>query len=353
MKIFYSWQSDIQNKFNRNFIKDCLERAIKQLNQELEIEDALRLDYDTKDVQGSPDISSTILRKIEESDIFIGDVTFITKSENEKYCPNPNVLIELGYALSSLGDGRVINIMNSSFGSPDKNLPFDLAHKRWPIVYNLSDDNYTHKATVRNELIASIKSALYPYIGKPKTTAPIFSSPAEKVKHRETLRKEFEAELNEIWAKKLRSDVIIRDVDRVDGYPNTSEEETGISSWFRLGMLEIYTKGVKVLLRIGNLTQTDDGLRYTDHKAGEKGDVKAFLIGEIPFDSIVTVNWEGDEYYYFPHIYCHFNHGGEPYERLIFCEEVDMGHGHTYYKEIYEYAEIQKISEESGVEYFA
>ncbi|WP_444544716.1 hypothetical protein, partial [Shewanella glacialipiscicola] len=60
MKIFYSWQSDIENKFNRNFIKDCLERAIKQLNQDLKIEDALRLDHDTKDVQGSPDIASTI-----------------------------------------------------------------------------------------------------------------------------------------------------------------------------------------------------------------------------------------------------------------------------------------------------
>ena len=353
MKIFYSWQSDIENKFNRNFIKDCLERAIKQLNQELEIEDALRLDHDTKDVEGSPDIASTILMKIEESDLFIGDITFITKSENEKHCPNPNVLIELGYALNSLGDGRVINIMNSSFGSPDKNLPFDLAHKRWPIVYSLGNENYADKSSVRNELIASIKSALYPYIGKPKTTTPVFSSPAEKVKHRETLRKEFEGELTEMRAKKLRSDVIIRDVDRVDGYPNTSDEETGISSWFRLGMLETYTKGVKVLLQIGNLTQTEGGLRYTDHKAGEKGDIKAFLIGEIPFDSIVAVNWEGDEYYYFPHIYCHFNHEGEPYERLIFCEKVDMGNGHTYYKEIAEYAEIRKASEESGVEYFA
>jgi hypothetical protein len=353
LKIFYSWQSDINNKFNRNFIKDCLERAIKQLSQELEIEDALRLDHDTKGVEGSPDIANTILNKIEKSDIFIGDITFIAKSEGEKYCPNPNVLIELGYALNALGDGRVINIMNSSFGTPDKNLPFDLAHKRWPIIYSLDEDSQTDKSTIRNELVASIKSALYPYIGKSKSTAPVFASPAEKVKHRETLRKEFEGELSEIRAKKLRSDVIIRDVDRVDGYPNTNEEETGISAWFRLGMLETYTKGVKVLLRIGNLTQTDNGLRYSDHKTGEKGDIKAFLIGEIPFDSIVAVNWEGDEYYYFPHIYCHFDHGGEPYDRLIFCEEVDMGHGHTYFKEIAEHAEIQKNSEESGVEYFA
>jgi len=353
LKIFYSWQSDIENKFNRNFIKDCLERAIKQLNQELEIEDALRLDHDTKGVEGSPDITSTILNKIEKSDIFIGDITFITKSKSKKYCSNPNVLIELGYALNSLGDERIINVMNSSFGSPDKKLPFDLAHKRWPIIYSLNEDNYADKASVRTELILSIKSALYPYISKPKSSFPIFSSPAEKVKHREALRKEFEDELSRIRAKNLRSSIIIRDVDRIDGYPNTNEEETGISAWFRLGMLETYTKGVKVLLQIGYLTQTDGALRYTDYKTGEKGDIKAFLIGEIAFDSIVVVNWEGDEYYSFPHIYCHFNHKGEPYERLIFCEEVDMGNDHTYYKEIAEYTEIQNISKKSGIEFFA
>lgn len=164
-------------------------------------------------MEGSPDIASTILDKIEKSDIFIGDITFITKSESKKYCSNPNVLIELGYALNSLSDGRVINVMNSSFGSPDENLPFGLAHKRWPIVYSLNKDNYAERASIRNELIASIKSELYPYISKPKSSAPVFSSPAKKVKHRETLRKEFEGELAKIREKKLRSDVIIRDVD--------------------------------------------------------------------------------------------------------------------------------------------
>jgi hypothetical protein len=351
LKIFYSWQSDIENKFNRNFVKDCLERAIKQLNQEFKIDDAVRLDHDTKGVTGSPDIASTILAKIEESDIFIGDITFITKSENNKYFPNPNVLIELGYALKSLGDKRVINIMNSAFGKPE-NLPFDLIHKRWPILYCLNEDNCSNKAVIRDKLVASIKSALYPYIGKSRSSVPVFASAADKIKHREALRKEFENKLSEIWAKKLRSDVIIRDVDRVDGYLNTNEDEIGISAWFRVGLLETYTRGVRVLLRIGMLTQTDNGLRFTDYKAGEKGEIKAFLIGEIPFDSIVTVNWEGDEYYNFPHIYCHFDHEGEPYERVILCEKVDMGHGHTYYKEIAEYDEIRKESKESGIEYF-
>ncbi len=353
MKIFYSWQSDIQNNLNRNFIKDCLELAIKQLNLELEIEDALRLDHDTKGVEGSPDIATTILQKIDDSDIFIADISFVSKSESNRYCPNPNVLIEMGYALKSLGDRRVINIINSSFGTPKENLPFDIAHKRWPIIYSLNEDSYKNKAGVRKELVASLKSALYPYIGRKKTSSRAFESLDEKINHREKLRKEFENELFKISAKKLRSDVIIRDVDRVDDYPNETEEESGISAWFRLGMLETYTKGVRVLLRVGMLKQLDDCLRYTNYKIGEKGDIKAFLIGEIPYDSIVTVNWKGDEYYNFPHIYCYFDHGGEPYERLIFCEKKYLENGYAHYKEIAEYGEVRKSSDGLGINYFA
>lgn len=52
MKIFYSWQSDLESKYNRNFIKDCLERAIKALNKELLLNEAVRLDQDTKGSQG-------------------------------------------------------------------------------------------------------------------------------------------------------------------------------------------------------------------------------------------------------------------------------------------------------------
>jgi hypothetical protein len=48
MKIFYSWQSDIEGKFNRYFIKECLEETIRRLNYDLAIDDAIRLDHDTK-----------------------------------------------------------------------------------------------------------------------------------------------------------------------------------------------------------------------------------------------------------------------------------------------------------------
>ena len=142
-------------------------------------------------------------------------------------------------------------------------------------------------------------------------------------------------------------------MDRVDSYPDIDETEKGISPWFRVALLDTYKRGARIGLRIGNLTECENGYRYTDYKAGEKGDIRAFFIGEIPYESIVAVNWDGDEFYYFPHIYCHFNHNGEPYERLVYCREIEMGNGHKHYSDIAEYESVKLNSDSFGVEYFA
>ena len=42
MKVFYSWQSDLKNNCNRGFIKDALEQTIRELNQDLEINEPER-----------------------------------------------------------------------------------------------------------------------------------------------------------------------------------------------------------------------------------------------------------------------------------------------------------------------
>lgn len=137
LTVFYSWQSDTPSAVNRNFIKESLEKAIKNLNKDINIEAPLRLDQDTKDVAGHPEIFNTILRKIDECGIFIADITSVgTTDDGNKKIPNPNVLIEYGYALKSVGSERIIMVMNEVFGSTD-NLPFDLRHRRFPIRYNV------------------------------------------------------------------------------------------------------------------------------------------------------------------------------------------------------------------------
>src|ERR1700753_141045 len=105
--IFYSWQSDLPNKTNRTLIQEALERAAKALRAD----DSLRIepvvDRDTQGIPGSPDIHAAILDKIETSDSAVFDVSFVQRGKKRMH-PNPNVLIELGYALGTIRWERII-----------------------------------------------------------------------------------------------------------------------------------------------------------------------------------------------------------------------------------------------------
>lgn len=140
MKIFWSWQSDIKRKVSQDFIRDCLDTAAKELSKEVDIEGrSIEVDHDTKGVPGSPPIVDTILKKIEEADLFFGDVTPVAETFAGKKVMNPNVAIEMGYAVHALSDSKIIGIMNDAFGGIS-DLPFDLRHKRAPISYTLKED---------------------------------------------------------------------------------------------------------------------------------------------------------------------------------------------------------------------
>src|SRR3546814_13318589 len=94
-RIFYSWQSDRDEKCNRYLIRDELEDAIKQLKSDTSLYQAIRdeteLDHDTRGVPGSPTIVDTIFKKIEHTAVFIGDITYIAITEAGRPIPNPNV----------------------------------------------------------------------------------------------------------------------------------------------------------------------------------------------------------------------------------------------------------------------
>jgi len=142
--VFYSWQNDLPNSTNRGFIARALEKAIKEVTSALEIaqddrpDDAdIGMDQDTQGMPGSPDIVHTIFDKIQNATIFVGDISIINKnlgsptSQTTTYrlTPNPNVLIELGYAARHLGWDRIICVFNNVFGKVEE-LPFDLRPRR-------------------------------------------------------------------------------------------------------------------------------------------------------------------------------------------------------------------------------
>lgn len=179
-----------------------------------------------------------------------------------------------------------------------------------------------------------------------------FLSDGARIQHREKLRKEFEEELYNCRAERLRQDVIVRHVDRVDAYPNIDDKKPGISPWFRVAFLDMYERGIVLCLRIGGLKECDGGYRFVDYENDEKSDITAWLMADVPFDSIEAVNMGGDKYYYFPHIYCYFDFDGEPYERKWFAEKIDQPHGHPYFKKIAEYDEVVRNNPKEGQLYF-
>jgi hypothetical protein len=173
-KIFYAWQSDTSTRLNRHFIHDAIQDAITILNTEIDIEDApaFEIDHDTKGVPGHPSVAETICEKIDECAIFLSDVSFVTKytkadGTTTKWTPNPNVMVELGYARRAKGPKLTIEVMNTGVPSGGKptDLPFDLAHLRHPIQYKLTDAKDEAKVgKVREDLakdiVLAIKTAL-------------------------------------------------------------------------------------------------------------------------------------------------------------------------------------------------
>lgn len=156
-KIFYSWQKDLPNKTNRGLIGDALELAVKELHRDPEIEIEPVIDRDVAGIPGSPDIAHTIFAKIKEAEVFIADVSIINSGAEGRPTSNPNVLVELGYAIGVLGPERIIMVLNTAYGAPEL-LPFDL-RQRIAVVYEMSVED-DERAPVRRGLAKRLEDAL-------------------------------------------------------------------------------------------------------------------------------------------------------------------------------------------------
>jgi hypothetical protein len=169
--VFFSWQVDTPTRSGRNFVERALERAIARIGKDATVEDAVRdelqIDRDTKGVPGSPPITDTIFRKIDQAAVFVPDLTFVGKRIDGRPTPNPNVLIEYGWALRSLTHVRIVPVMNVAFGKPtSESMPFDLRHLRHPITFDcLEDADDETRKQVRDKLAHDLENAILGVLG--------------------------------------------------------------------------------------------------------------------------------------------------------------------------------------------
>ena len=136
--VFFAWQLDTPSEQNKAFIWRALERATASIGRSDSLEASPRPESDTGGVAGSPNIVETIFTRIRDCALFVADLTFSAKSELGRLAPNPNVLIELGYAARSVGWERTILVINEKYGRADQ-LPFDILQHRWPIEYRMTE----------------------------------------------------------------------------------------------------------------------------------------------------------------------------------------------------------------------
>lgn len=150
--IFYSWQSDINR--SRSFIQSTLNLLKRELEKDGSFH--IEIDSDTRGVPGAPNIPATIFKKIENADLFVADLTIINSKEAGRKTPNPNVLLETGYAIHALGWDRIVLLFDEDFGSIDDQL-FDLKQHRLT-GFSLCDDKKKERS--RDRLIANITTNL-------------------------------------------------------------------------------------------------------------------------------------------------------------------------------------------------
>ena len=180
--VFYSWQTDSPGKVNRNFVEDSLKRALKKLKADAGLVNSMRdqdlaLDKDTKDLPGMPPIVEAIFAKIDQCAVFVRDLTFVARTPEGRSVPNPNVLIEYGWALKSVGHARIVAVMNTAFGAPSwESLPFNMRHLRWPLTYTLAEGAETaQRADAKEKLVGDLAERIRAVLesGPAKPNAPV------------------------------------------------------------------------------------------------------------------------------------------------------------------------------------
>lgn len=153
--IFYSWQSDYDFTKNckegENTERNPNETEDNDLSQKDLIQKALEcqayrlkenhgwnitVDFDTDNAPGMQPISDVVIKKIKKCNVFVCDLTPVTSLDDnngrrKKLIPNPNVMFELGIAISNLQQDQIIAIAHDKNGSYSINeLPLDISNRK-------------------------------------------------------------------------------------------------------------------------------------------------------------------------------------------------------------------------------
>ncbi|MCD8291543.1 MAG: hypothetical protein LUC91_08615 [Prevotella sp.] len=180
LRLFFSWQSETDVKYNKKFWAECITEAIAKVHNEL---GEVNIEYQegVSGEPGSPDITKINEERIKNCHIYVADMTFVglapdrkkgffgfrrkrNGNEKKRVIMNANVLHEHGIACGRRNfDSQIIKVLNTINGSPndaDKEMPVDLRQRRNPIEYKLSSCPQFERKNVKRELVKDLTKAI-------------------------------------------------------------------------------------------------------------------------------------------------------------------------------------------------
>jgi hypothetical protein len=202
LRVFYSWQSDLPEQVNAQLIRSVLSEVTTAINEDDDLVTKMSVDEATRDLSGSPNIASAIFQKIIKADVFICDLTKVSEAKSldgdtRKYC-NPNVAIELGFAIRELDWDRIILVFNKAYGKLPDDLPFDAKGHRtssYRCVPEFDGNKKTTakckneiknaKGTLREVLLTGVKAVLSNH---PKRPRELEEESPESIKRKQDIK---------------------------------------------------------------------------------------------------------------------------------------------------------------------
>ena len=161
-------------------------------------------------------------------------------------------------------------------------------------------------------------------------------TPSERLRHSLALKKEVNGKLWKVLAE-TNGEAIIRELRRKDSYPEIDENLRSVSQWFKVELKGTYHAGIEVFTSIQHVL-IEQGVARRVADANDPAGQTVYVVGRIPYAAIEGIDWEGDEYYGFTHIYCRFRIGRRlgPYASTVLYEVParDLGEGRKYYERL-------------------
>lgn len=130
----------------------------------------------------------------------------------------------------------------------------------------------------------------------------------------------------EPWRKFRKSDMLIRSIyDK--SYPEVDESDKYKTGWYKAEVFDWYHNGLMVFAfpySVDAIVKIEKSLAIVDPENPdnyETVEIRLWKIGCIPFENIIDYDLDGDEFYRFPHLYCDFINGFDPYEKIVYYDE--------------------------------